>query len=530
MAKTFKPTDEQVRAMDLAGRGDSLKVSAFAGAGKTSTLASISKALGYKRGMYLAFNKAIATEAKGKLSKNCSARTFHSLAFREFGVQFNGGQLSQRLTSRHVVDRLCVQSASFRGDALSAQMIANAAMMTVSAFCRTTDHELSAKHFRSDLRIDTDTFQGRDLDRMFKRLVIPYAQDLWRLMKEPGDFPTTHDVYLKLYAMSKPTIPADFILFDEAQDADPLMLGILKNQNTQVIYVGDRWQQIYGWRGAVNAMQTIETDSEAHLTQSFRFGPEIAAAASEVLHYMGEHRSIRGNPDKDSRMAKVARPDAIVCRTNAVAADYFLKEIRPGRRIATTNLHRVNTFLDTVINLRDGKKARGEYALFGTEAELEEYADSDAGGDIKPMFKMLENYGDDPHWIRKTLSMAVPLTDKNIDLVITTGHQAKGLEWDKIKLPHDFKTEIKQNKEGEEVPIPEEELRLLYVSMTRGQSAVDMSAVNMDFLGEAWAPFTPEGKSQGKGFRAETGPKRGRSEDQLDDLEAAPGTQASLGL
>lgn len=65
-----------------------------------------------------------------------------------------------------------------------------------------------------------------------------------------------HDIYLKLWALSDPYIPADYVLFDEAQDADPLMLGILLRQrNTQVIYVGDAHQQIYAWRGAVTMQQ-----------------------------------------------------------------------------------------------------------------------------------------------------------------------------------------------------------------------------------------------------------------------------------
>ena len=53
----------------------------------------------------------------------------------------------------------------------------------------------------------------------------------------------TPDVYLKVCEQSRPTINADFILFDEAQDSDGLMLSVLKHQRTQVIYVGDPYQQ-----------------------------------------------------------------------------------------------------------------------------------------------------------------------------------------------------------------------------------------------------------------------------------------------
>jgi ABC-type branched-subunit amino acid transport system ATPase component len=57
-------------------------VIAYAGTGKTTTLQMISDAMPQRRGMYLAFNKAIASEAQQKFHRNVDCRTFHSLAFR----------------------------------------------------------------------------------------------------------------------------------------------------------------------------------------------------------------------------------------------------------------------------------------------------------------------------------------------------------------------------------------------------------------------------------------------------------------
>ena len=45
-------------------------------------LQMISDAMPQRRGMYLAFNKAIASEAQMKFHGNVDCRTFHSLAFR----------------------------------------------------------------------------------------------------------------------------------------------------------------------------------------------------------------------------------------------------------------------------------------------------------------------------------------------------------------------------------------------------------------------------------------------------------------
>lgn len=47
--------------------------------------------------------------------------------------------------------------------------------------------------------------------------------------------------------------------------------------------VGDPYQQIYSFRGAVNALSSVPATHTFHLTQSFRFGPEIGYAAHCVL-------------------------------------------------------------------------------------------------------------------------------------------------------------------------------------------------------------------------------------------------------
>ncbi len=98
-----------------------------------------------------------------------------------------------------------------------------------------------------------------------------------------GGLPLSHDGYLKLWALSGPRAETDYILVDEAQDINPVLLGVLRQVQCPVVYVGDPYQQIYEWRGAVNAMEAISSPHRVLLSRSFRFGPEIAAAATRVL-------------------------------------------------------------------------------------------------------------------------------------------------------------------------------------------------------------------------------------------------------
>ncbi len=62
------------------------------------------------------------------------------------------------------------------------------------------------------------------------------------------------------------------------------------------------FSKIYEWRGAVNAMEKVASDHAGYMTTSFRFGREIAEAASGVLRTLGEKRPLMGNSSIQSRI------------------------------------------------------------------------------------------------------------------------------------------------------------------------------------------------------------------------------------
>ena len=81
-----KYTEEQ-RAV-IESKADSLVVNAFAGTGKTTMLVGFAEARPRSRILYLAFNKAVAEEAKARFPSNVDAKTSHSLAFAGFESRF----------------------------------------------------------------------------------------------------------------------------------------------------------------------------------------------------------------------------------------------------------------------------------------------------------------------------------------------------------------------------------------------------------------------------------------------------------
>src|SRR6202047_4060614 len=84
------------------------------------------------------------------------------------------------------------------------------------------------------------------------------AEALWKnICKHNSTAPVTHDCYLKLfYLQGRELAPRDWtVMLDEAQDADPVILGLLERHKGARIIVGDKYQQLYQWRGAVNALR-----------------------------------------------------------------------------------------------------------------------------------------------------------------------------------------------------------------------------------------------------------------------------------
>lgn len=285
---------------------------------------------------------------------------------------------------------------------------------------------------------------------------------------------------MKLWERSRPRIGADFILFDEAQDADGLMLSVLRAQQAQVIYVGDPYQQIYEWRGAVNAMDHIRAP-ECALTESFRFGPAIAQLASRVLQLMDEDTPVRGQDNVTSRILHESTPgqdrfDAILCRKNATVLTHLAEGIGRGDRVAVrANVDELRAFADGAEQLMRGQRIGypATLALFETWDEVQEYADSFAGRDLKPLVKLIDSEGVD--YLRLILTRVCP--EDEADYIVSTVHRAKGLEWGRVRLAGDFK--FKNGDDGKMTMTPEE-MRLIYVAMTRAKHLLDVSEIRRD--------------------------------------------------
>ena len=468
----FISTAEQIAIIEGAKGNSDISIEALAGTGKTTTLKMLADSKTHLKGTYVAFNKSIVDEAKSKFPSSVTCSTAHGLAYRAIGRDYASRLHStQRLSFKQIAEWLEAPAFGFKSSisnhVLDPAQTARYVQTTVKNFCKSIDQEISAKHVEIPFIVKADLQNAN----AFVHKVLPLANKVWNdLLTHQGFMRFSHDYYLKMWQLGKPTIGSDYILFDEAQDADPVMLDVVNSQSaSQLIYCGDQYQAIYEWRGAKNALKMVHVDKHLWLTQSFRFGDAIAEEANRFLKLLGAPKMIKGLSSVNSKLREVANPDAILCRTNAGVISALMEEQMKGRLAAiigrTQDLIEFAEACQQLI--QGGRTGHPELAPFsnwesvlGFIAEYPEEAQ-----EIKTMVELVQSFGTSK--LISALDQVV--TEKQADVVISTAHRAKGREWNNVRLQGDFLHVDDMDTE---------DLRLAYVAVTRAQNILDMSAWN----------------------------------------------------
>jgi superfamily I DNA/RNA helicase len=465
-----RPTGEQQAVIDAYQTDANLVIEAGAGTGKTSTLRMLAACNPRRRGVYVAYNKAIASDAKRSFPASVTCATAHSLAFRAVGRRFahrlNGPRMPARQTAKElgITRPLPVRHAGL----LAPQQVARLVMETITRFCHSDAAQVQPWHVPTTPGLDDPASVA-----VLREALVPLAQRAWADLSDPGGrLRFTHDCYLKLWQLSDPRLAADYVLLDEAQDANPVVAAIVDRQHhAQRILVGDRCQAIYGWRGAIDAMSRFQAEQRLCLSQSFRFGPAVAAEANKWLKLLDAPLRLRGFNRITSTVGSVAYPDAVLCRTNAEAVRQLLVAGDDGRRVALvgggTEIRRL---AEAAVSLRAGAGTdHPELFVFRTWGEVQEYVEQDASGsDLKVFVQLIDTYG---------AEVVIDIVDRlspeeTAEVVVSTAHKAKGREWPTVRIASDY-PEPRRSHNGQPAEVPRADAMLAYVAVTRARLALD---------------------------------------------------------
>lgn len=474
------PTSEQLNIIEKAVNGDNLIIQAFAGAAKTTTLRMIAEAIPNKNILYLAYNKAIVTDAVSKMPSNVTCKTIHAVAYANSDSNIIARLRGPKLEIKWLVNQFKIKTINAYSDKLQKTAVVNQYRVmswvnrTLTRYMNSSDETLQLHHVYIDPDYSLYTFSNSD-----KQQILNYAKSLWDYYLN-SQCTITHDFYLKLFSMSNKNINYDVIMVDESQDVNGSMVNILKSQtNSQLIYVGDKFQKIYSFTGTIDITKHSKIET-LYLTKSFRFGKGISNIANEWLQKIEPGcNTLYGTDDKTTFAAK-GNPNVIICRTNSNVIRTYIEYIAKDKYLNINISCDIEPLLKFARALYDLEKTnKSEHMLLKHFTHIDTfYKFIEANGDmfeadIVRFAKLCNNIGTSA--IVKAFSKYGECVKP--DILITTAHKAKGLEWDIVELGDDFNTsEIKPK--GTEVNMPnvpkynKEELRLFYVAITRAKKCL----------------------------------------------------------
>ena len=471
-------TEEQTAIIKSTGN---IKINAVAGSGKTTTLMEYAIARPGQRILYLAFNRTVKLEAEKKFAEkkvpNVRVETAHSLAFSGIVRGTNYTVKKDSYKTSEIVEILGLSQFTGRH---TEYILATHIYGLVNYFCNSDKAKVQELDYAEVVS-----------DQAVRQLVIKYREEILQQARlfldkmNKGEIPILHDFYLKKFQLSRPVLPFDTILFDEGQDASAAMLDIFLSQKAVKVIVGDSHQQIYGWRYAINSLDKVDYPV-FELSHSFRFDQDIAQLARKAVSWKRHlHLPSAINIKGVGKRGKT-KTRAVIARTNTgllvKAIELLIEKKEIGSvyfegRIENYTYANDGASIYDVLNLYNDEKSWIRDKMIGSMkdmAELEEYIENTGDAQLRMLVEVVKEYGKKiPGYIKQLKESHLDHNDKDkADMIFSTVHRCKGMEYDEVTLANDFITEEKiiemmEGKDPVNVARLSEDINLLYVAVTR---------------------------------------------------------------
>lgn len=424
-------TAEQQQILDHVSSTTGLTlISSIAGSGKTTMLQAISTAIPHTNGLYICYNKGIATEASRKFPKSTTCSTTHSLAYQAVFKDHNL-KLGD-FTYRSIIERLSYDHKLLVVD-------------SVREFCLSRFTDFKAFCLANELPSFVSNLGQSYLNKM-----------------HTAEIECTHEFYLKLFHILLASgdleyEPFDFIMLDEAGDLNEVTLEIFKLlPSDRKIAVGDPFQNIYTFNHTINCFEVLKGQGTLfHMSKSFRVADYIAPRIEKFCRtYLDPTMTFEGV----SPHSTAIRSSLYITRTNSALI---------GRMIELNNQHKQYGLVRKAAEIFRlplmlcGLKYQGfitEASYKHLQSDVDDWYEYD---NIRSQFASPLSYIGHVHKEDFQLQQAIRLVARhgkptimqayqeakkhersNQSYILATAHSCKGLEADEVYIADDMNESI----------------------------------------------------------------------------------------
>jgi superfamily I DNA/RNA helicase len=496
----MKLTKEQEKIINT--QEPSFKINAVAGSGKTTTLLEYAKKNSHLKILYLAYNKALQISLQEKLKDYnlpfMQVSTIHSLAYNK--IEAYNYNITNELKNS-VLEKVIIKyelETSNKNYYPIAQYLATLKDL-VNFYCNSSLVLLDTKLLETYKKQSDLSAKILELLNKNEKKILTHIKIILSSMKNKT-IDVTHDFYLKMFYLNKKVssnLNYDLILVDEAQDISDVMIAIIEAQNCKRIYVGDSFQQIYSFRFATNALNKVDLP-EFYLTKSFRFGNDYAKFLQVSLNSLYEINSgkaleiygTKKNTKIGIEFINFSKPFCVIARSTFGLVQEIVQYIFENKKIYFEGGYNSYSFMNqtvySIFYLKQGKNEKitvDEIKNFETISELETFAKDTKNQDYLNIIKFINSYGDNIFEINKKIKECLVSSKEEADIIFTTTHKAKGLEYEQVLMAQDFisKKDILNTKNSISYQRVIEELNIYYVAATRVKNAICLADLYLDY-------------------------------------------------
>lgn len=456
-----------------------LVINALAGTGKTTTGKEIVKQLPRSvTGLSVAFGKAVALELRKVMPRNVRATTIHSMGLKAYTNMY---PLTDDGINPNKV-KILLQAYMDMEEYGHLVSVIEQIVSLVKANLSDVD-DISLDKLVEYYGVLFNTYSESDPDYDLRDFVYPAVRYVIETGLKMTNMIDMDDMVYMPIMLNAPCQQYDFIFGDEVQDWNKADLELVlrhSSPTTRHLFVGDRYQSMYGFRGAdVNSIQTICNRMDAEelpLPMTYR-SPKLAV---EMVNDMFPHIGLVAAPWAIDGVVKYASTevalnemvsgDMVLCRTNAPLMKICISLIGRGIK-ATVRGKSIGTGLVVMIQrmqTQDVVKLLDKLQEYKTRevAKLMAADKASAAQQLDDIVETIVALSSGCITVQQIIDRIFTIfsDDATEGVVCSSIHKAKGLEADRVYL---VKPELMPHPAASSDWELQQECNIAYVALTR---------------------------------------------------------------